>query len=238
MFILRESSKDWIFVAIVALLAIGANLPPEWTSIVSIDQRYLLVGLMAIVGVSLVRYLKFSLVLIVAILALGANMPAELATKFGIDTNILLLALVSMIVMSLSNRLLKLPTGLEKQQGAKSTHGAAALFNAIVNGRLATVEALISAGANVNIRTVNGTTPLMVAASKGYSDIVKLLLDNGADPRAKKADGVSALAIAEHGGFTRTVDILRRAVAFSQGASADQSRAPGQQPVAARSATG
>jgi len=215
-FILRESSKDWILVSVVALLAIGANLPPEWAELVSIDQRYLLVGLMAIVGVSLVRYLKFSLVLIVAILALGANLPRDLAEKFGIDTNILLLALVSMIVMSLSNRLLKLPTGLEKQQGAKSTHGAAALFNAIVNGRLATVEALISAGANVNVRTVNGTTPLMVAASKGYSDIVKLLLDRGADPRAKKADGVSALAIAEHGGFSRTVDILRRAAALQQ----------------------
>ena len=233
MFVLRESSKDWLFVAIVALLAIGANLPPEWAEIVSIDQRYLLVGLMAIVGVSLVRYLKFSLVLVVAILAIGANMPAELANKFGIDTNILLLALVSMIVMSLSNRLLKLPTGLEKQQGAKSTHGAAALFNAIVNGRLATVEALISAGANVNIRTVNGTTPLMVAASKGYSDIVKVLLDHGADPGVRKADGVSALAIAEHGGFTRTVDIIRRAVAFQQAspsaeAKAGPQRAPAQ----------
>ncbi len=229
MFVLRESSKDWFFVIIVALLAIGANLPEEWAQVISIDQRYLLVGLMAIVGVALVRYLKFSLVLVVAILALGANMPGELAEKFGIDTNILLLALVSMIVMSLSNRLLKLPTGLEKQQGAKSTHGAAALFNAIVNGRLATVEALITAGANVNVRTVNGTTPLMVAASKGYSDIVKLLIDHRADPRAKKSDGVSALAIAEHGGFSRTVDILRRAESLQTSAQAAQSSP---QPVA------
>ena len=229
MFILRESSKDWLFVAVVALLAVGANLPEKWAQIVSIDQRYLLVGLMAIVGVSLVRYLKFSLVLVVAILALGANMPADIAAKFGIDTNILLLALVSMIVMSLSNRLLKLPTGLEKQQGAKSTHGAAALFNAIVNGRLATVEALIAAGANVNVRTVNGTTPLMVAASKGYSDIVKLLIDHGADPRAKKSDGVSALAIAEHGGFTRTVDILRRAVSLQGGVPPQPGQIPARQ---------
>ena len=214
MFILRESSKDWFFVGAVALLALGANLPEEWAQLVSIDQRYLLVGLMAIVGVSLVRYLKFSLILIVAILAMGANMPQDLAARFGIDTNILLLALVAMIVMSLSNRLLKLPTGLEKQQGSKSTHGAAALFNAIVNGRLATVEALIAAGANVNVRTVNGTTPLMVATSKGYSDIVKVLIDHGSDPTARKSDGVSALAIAEHGGFSRTADVLRRAVAL------------------------
>lgn len=234
MYILRESSKDWVFVIVVALLALGANLPAEWVQVASVDQRYLLVGLMAIVGVSLVRYLKFSLILVVAILAMGANMPQDLAAKFGIDTNILLLALVAMIVMSLSNRLLKLPTGLEKKQGAKSTHGAAALFNAIVNGRLATVEALIAAGANVNVRTVNGTTPVMVAASKGYSDIVKALLDQGSDPGAKKSDGVTALAIAEHAGFNRTADLLRRAVALKNnntGAAAGAARQQAQ-PVA------
>lgn len=233
MYILRESSRDWFFVIIVGVLAFGANLPDKWAHFISIDSRYLVVGLMAIVGVSLVRYLKFSLILVVAILAMGANMPQDLAQRFGIDTNVLLLALVAMIVMSLSNRLLKLPTGLEKQQGAKSTHGAAALFNAIVNGRLATVEALIAAGANVNVRTVNGTTPVMVAASKGYSDIVKVLLDHGSDPSAKKSDGVTALAIADHGGFSRTADVLRRAVAL-QGSST-HARSPGgeqAQPVA------
>lgn len=233
MYILRESSRDWLFVSVVALLVVGTNLPEEWTQAFSLDRRYLLVGLMAIIGVSLVRYLKFSLILVVAMLAMGANMPQDLAAKFGIDTNILLLALVAMIVMSLSNRLLKLPTGLEKQQGAKSTHGAAALFNAIVNGRLATVEALIAAGANVNVRTVNGTTPVMVAASKGYSDIVKVLLDRGSDAAAKKSDGVTALAIAEHGGFSRTADVLRRAIAL-QGVRANQESAAANQaqPVA------
>ncbi len=232
MYILRESSRDWIFVIIVGLLAFGANLPDEWAQLVSIDQRYLVVGLMAIVGVSLVRYLKFSLILVVAILAMGANMPQDLASRFGIDTNVLLLALVAMIVMSLSNRLLKLPTGLEKQQGAKSTHGAAALFNAIVNGRLATVEALIAAGANVNVRTVNGTTPVMVAASKGYSDIVKVLLDHGSDPSARKSDGVTALAIADHGGFSRTADVLRRAVALQNSSAARGAAGQQAQPVA------
>ncbi|KPK48676.1 MAG: hypothetical protein AMS22_14955, partial [Thiotrichales bacterium SG8_50] len=85
---------------------------------------------------------------------------------------------------------------------------------------------------NVNVRTVNGTTPLMVASSKGYSDIVKLLLDHGADPRAKKADGVSALAIAEHGGFSRTVDILRRASALQQASAGGAAQAPAGRPAA------
>jgi hypothetical protein len=210
-FILRESSKDWFFVGLVALLAVGANAPETWAKYIAVDQRYLLAGLIGIVGVALVRYLKFTLVLVVAILAVGANLPAQLAAKFGVDTNILLLALAGMIVMSLANRLLRLPTGAEKKQGAKSTHGAASLFNAIVNGRVATVEALIATGANVNVRTVNGTTPLMVAASKGYSDIVKILLDHGANHEVRKSDGTTALGIAERGGFSRTADLLRRA---------------------------
>jgi hypothetical protein len=202
-------------------------MPDEWTQLVYIDRRYLLAGLVGIVGVALVRYLKFTLILVVAILAVGANMPAELAARFGVDTNILLLALVAMIVMSLSNRLLKLPTGVEQKQGAKSVHGAAALFNAIVNGRLATVDALVQTGANVNVRTVNGTTPLMVAASKGFSDIVKTLLDAGADPNARKADGMTALTIAEAAGFTRTADLLRRAVQLSPAANPAAAQATG-----------
>ncbi len=219
MYILRESSKDWFIVILVAVLAVGANAPQTWARFISIDQRYLLAGLIGIVGVALVRYLKFTLVLVVAILAMGANLPSELAAKFGVDTNILLLALVVMIVMSLANRLMRLPTGTDKRQGAKSTHGAAALFNAVVNGRAATVEALITAGANVNVRTVNGTTPLMVAASKGYSDIVKILLDQGARQDVRKADGTTALSIAEKNGFTRTAELLRRAH-FMQNAAA------------------
>lgn len=211
MFILRESSKDWIIVTLVAVLAVGANAPETWAKYIAVDQRYLLAGLIGIVGVALVRYLKFTLLLVVAILAMGANLPGELAAKFGVDSNILLLALVAMVVMSLSNRLLRLPTGTEKKQGARSTHGAAALFNAIVNGRVATVESLIEAGANVNVRTVNGTTPLMVAAAKGYSDIVRVLLDHGARHDVRKSDGTTALSIAEKGGFTRTAELIRRA---------------------------
>jgi hypothetical protein len=210
-YILRESSKDWFIVALVAVLAVGANAPEAWTRYFAIDQRYLLAGLIGIVGVALVRYLKFTLVLVVAILAIGANLPEQLAAKFGVDTNILLLALAGMIVMSLANRLLRLPSGAEKKQGAKSVHGAASLFNAIVNGRVATVEALIATGANVNVRTVNGTTPLMVAASKGYSDIVKILLDHGANHEVRKSDGTTALSIAEKAGFTRTAELLQRA---------------------------
>lgn len=210
MVILKESPRDWGLVAVVALLSIGANLPSEWIDVLSIDRRYLLGGLIAVIGVALVRYLKFTLILVIVILAAGANVPADIANEFGIDPQISLLGLVAMIVISLSNRLLKLPTGLEKSGRSKTAHGAAALFTAILKGRIAVVQSLLNQGVNVNVRTVSGKTPLMAAAYKGYSDIVQMLLDNGADVNAKDGRGDTAEKIAERGGYTRIVELLKK----------------------------
>lgn len=210
MVILKESPRDWGLVAVVALLSIGANLPTEWIDVLSIDRRFLLGGLIAVIGVALVRYLKFTLILVIVILAAGANVPADIAKEFGIDPQISLLGLVAMIVISLSNRLLKLPTGLEKSGRSKTAHGAAALFTAILKGRIAVVQSLLNQGVNVNVRTVSGKTPLMAAAYKGYSDIVQMLLDNGADVNAKDGRDDTAEKIAERGGYTRIVELLKK----------------------------
>jgi ankyrin repeat protein len=115
-----------------------------------------------------------------------------------------------MIVISLSNRLLRLPTGLEKSGRSKTAHGAAALFTAILKGRIAVVQSLLNQGVNVNVRTVSGKTPLMAAAYKGYSDIVQMLLDNGADVVSKDGRGDTAEKIAERGGYTRIVELLKK----------------------------
>jgi len=208
--ILKESPRDWGLVAVVLLLSIGANLPEEWTSWINLDRRYLLGGLIAVVAVALVRYLKFTLILVIVVLAAGANVPANIAEEFGIDPQISLLGLVAMVVISLSNRLLKLPTGLEKSGRSKTAHGAAALFTAILKGRIAVVQSLLNQGVNVNVRTVSGKTPLMAAAYKGYSDIVQMLLDNGADVTSKDGRGDTAEKIAERGGYTRIVELLKK----------------------------
>ncbi|MEW6331293.1 MAG: ankyrin repeat domain-containing protein [Pseudomonadota bacterium] len=210
MVILKESPRDWGLVAIVVLLSLGANLPEEWTAWINFDRRFLLGGLIAVVAVALVRYLKFTLILVIVALAAGANVPEDIAREFGIDPQISLLGLVAMIVISLSNRLLKLPTGLEKSGRSKTAHGAAALFTAILKGRIAVVQSLLNQGVNVNVRTVSGKTPLMAAAYKGYSDIVQMLLDNGADVTSKDGRGDTAEKIAERGGYTRIVELLRK----------------------------
>jgi ankyrin repeat protein len=208
--ILKETPRDWGLVAVVVLLSIGANLPEEWTAWINFDRRFLLGGLIAVIAVALVRYLKFTLILVIVALAAGANVPEDVAREFGIDPQISLLGLVAMIVISLSNRLLRLPTGLEKSGRSKTAHGAAALFTAILKGRIAVVQSLLNQGVNVNVRTVSGKTPLMAAAYKGYSDIVQMLLDNGADVTSKDGRSDTAEKIAERGGYTRIVELLKK----------------------------
>ena len=58
------------------------------------------------------------------------------------------------------------------------------------------VEALIAAGANVNVPTPEGVTPLMIALDNDHTDVAKLLLDRGANPSVWDWWGRTALYIA------------------------------------------
>lgn len=203
-----KSLTDWGLVLGVALMSIGANLPPGMAESWGIDRRFLLGGLVALVAVALVRYLKFTLVLVVAILAVGANLPGDIAREFGVDRHIMMFALIAMVVISLASRFFKIPTGIEKPKSS-SRHGAVALFNAVTKGQMSVAQSLLKTGVNVNVRTVDGTTPLMAAAKKGYSDLAKVLLDNGADVTARDSKGNTALSIALSGGYTRTADLIK-----------------------------
>ncbi len=78
---------------------------------------------------------------------------------------------------------------------AVNKDGASALLFAA--GDLHKVRLLIDGGAQVNVRTALGNTPLIAAAS--HSDnlsVVKLLLDKGADLHARNKNDVSALTAA------------------------------------------
>ena len=218
MIVLKETSRDWILVIVIALMALGANMPSTVTDYINVDKRYFLAGLIAVIGVALVRYLRFTLLLSVVFLAIGANLPQDIAAEFGLDPQILLLVLIVMVVVSLSNRLFKLPVGVEKTKHLPSGHhGVTALFNAVLKGRTSVVQGLVNQGVNVNARTVSGKTPLMAAAHKGYTDIVQVLLSNNAEVNACDKHNDTALKMAERNGFTRTVDLLRQA-----GAQMDQ----------------
>lgn len=73
--------------------------------------------------------------------------------------------------------------------------GLTALLYASRNGCNDCVEALIKAGADVNVPTPEGVTPLMVALDNDHNDVAKLLLDRGANPHVSDWWGRTALFI-------------------------------------------
>jgi len=209
---LKTRLNDAMIVSLVVVMSVAANLPEDMD--VGLDRRYLLAGLVAIVVVSLIKYLKFALILVVAVLAVGANLPGALAQDLGVDKGIMMFALGAMVIISLANQIFKLPTGLGKDDETTTSqklHGAAALFGAVGKGRVSTVQALLQQGVSANVKTKGGQTPLMYAAAKGYADICQLLIARGADVSAKDSNQYSALKIAKAKNFSRVVDILASA---------------------------
>jgi ankyrin repeat protein len=61
--------------------------------------------------------------------------------------------------------------------------GLTALLYAARDGCYDCVDALIKAGADVNIPTPEGVTPLMLALDNDHNDVARLLLDRGANPQ-------------------------------------------------------
>ncbi len=74
--------------------------------------------------------------------------------------------------------------------------GLTALLYAARSGCYDCVERLIAAGADVNMPTPEGVTPLMIALDNDHNDVAKLLLDRGANPNVWDWWGRTALYIA------------------------------------------
>ena len=203
--------QDVVIVAVVTLMAIGANLPERYSDILSINKDFLLIGLGTFIAIALVKYLKFALILAVAILSLGANLPHEIAQQIGVDPQIMMYALAAMVVTSLINFILKLPKGVKPIAQINSMHGARTLCHAASKGHASMVYSLISAGINPNFQDEKGNLPLVTAAGQGHALVVKLLLDNGADVILKDKAGNSALMAATKGGFSQTAMLLKNA---------------------------
>ena len=73
--------------------------------------------------------------------------------------------------------------------------GLTALLYAARNGCADCVETLIGAGADVNVPTPEGVTPLMVSLDNDHNDVATLLLDRGANPHVADWWGRTALWI-------------------------------------------
>ena len=64
---------------------------------------------------------------------------------------------------------------------------------AVLNNDIACVEALVNAGALLDLRDNRHRTPLFLAVYRGYFDIAKMLLEHGADPN--KYEGLDKFVI-------------------------------------------
>ena len=59
------------------------------------------------------------------------------------------------------------------------------------------VRALVAAGADVNARSLDGSSALLAAALWRHNDVAEFLLAHGADPAAKADNGWTARAVTE-----------------------------------------
>ena len=76
------------------------------------------------------------------------------------------------------------------------------------NGQTDVAELLLAQGAEVNARTNDGVTPLMLAARKGHRDVAELLLTHKADLTARDNYGFTAFHMAADRGHAAMVELL------------------------------
>jgi beta-lactamase regulating signal transducer with metallopeptidase domain/ankyrin repeat protein len=96
------------------------------------------------------------------------------------------------------------------------------LFQAVQEGDVARVRALIANGADVNFKAVGDGTPLIEAARADRADLVDLLLANGADPNlAVRGDGAPLLAAASGGSLAITKTLVEHGAALNMQAPGD-----------------
>jgi ankyrin repeat protein len=94
-----------------------------------------------------------------------------------------------------------LTTGLSPLHHAIRQHCLLEKFSPVV-------QALIDAGAEIDIRDQRGATPLMLSCLFGNVDLVKLLLEHGADLEARDKEGWRPLNYAAYGGRPDATKLL------------------------------
>lgn len=106
------------------------------------------------------------------------------------------------------------------QHGNWKTEGKTALFHAAELGRLEIVEALVEAGADLDLDDRQGDTPLLVAATSGHVSVVAHLIGSvSADRRTALADAV--LEAAFLGGHAEAAELAIEAGASSEAVMGD-----------------
>jgi len=208
----RLRVREVALFGLIAVTAVLANLPVEYTRRLGIDYEYLLGILACVMVVGLFLYLRFFLFFAVALLILGANLPDQIAEGFGVSKIPLILALLAMVGVSAINAVVKvLPTGLEPKPKEKSPEGVRAMFYAIEKNNVVYAHKVLQMRFDPNLHHDNGYTPLAYAAMKGNPKMVEVFLRNGADPGQTTREGETPVELALRAGHEGVADLLKRA---------------------------
>ena len=101
---------------------------------------------------------------------------------------------------------------LDTRSNVAGGNGRRALNYAALGNNSEMIQALLDAGANVNLANRSGFTPLMHAAERGSTDAAKILIKSGASTSAKSRRGQTALRIAELRQHEDTATVIRDAL--------------------------
>ncbi len=109
-------SLDILLLLLVTFMSV-VFLQPDGSLVLGLDRTYLLAGLLILVTIALAQYPKLVLVAAVLIIAIGANLPQEFARALNVDTRYFISCLIAIVLVVVANRIIKLPTGLDRRQG-------------------------------------------------------------------------------------------------------------------------
>ena len=85
---------------------------------------------------------------------------------------------------------------------------APALYIASKNGQVEVAKSILERGAQINLKTNDGTSALHIASQNGHVDVAKLLLEKGAKVDLLNNDQCSPLMIACKHGKTAVIQVL------------------------------
>jgi ankyrin repeat protein len=114
--------------------------------------------------------------------------------------------------LGLTGAALAVPAALSAPKPAAvelpETDGTPALLSAVRHDDLAAARRLLEAGADPNLATRYGVTPLSLAAANGSEAMIRLLVGAGADPNARDTRGETMLMAAVGSGELSAVEAL------------------------------